>query len=104
MTSTVKDRATGKYREIAPRTGRVPKKSISDVYAQAVVIGDNLRMLIAFHRDTQQELAAYLGISDRCLRDRLCRPWEWRLSELEDLARRYEVTVRQLAEPLITER
>ena len=24
MTSTVRDRATGRYREIAPRTGRVP--------------------------------------------------------------------------------
>ena len=101
MTSTGRDRGTGQYREIAPRGGRVPKKTISDVYAQAVVIGDNLRMLIAFHRDTQQELAAYLGISDRCLRDRLARPWEFRLAELEDMARRYDVTVRQLAEPML---
>jgi len=101
MITSVRDRKTGEYRQAVAPSRPMPKKAISDVYAQACVIGDNVRALIAVNRDSQIALAAYLGIGERTLRDRLVHPWDFRLAELEDIARRYDVTVRQLTEPLL---
>lgn len=99
MQSTVRDRKTGQYREIAPR--RTPaKKSLGEVYAESEVIAANVRMLMARYRDTQQELADFIRITSRTFRNRMARPWEFRMDELEALAKRYDVTVRALLSPI----
>lgn len=81
-----------------PRTA--PKKTVREAYPTAVTVAENVRILMDRHHDTQEELAAFLGITDRTLRDRLARPWEFRFSELEDLARYYNVPVRDLTRPV----
>ena len=99
MQSTVRDRKTGQYREIAPR--RAPaKKSLGEVYAESGVIAENVRMLMARYRDTQEELADFIRITSRTFRNRLARPWDFRLEELEAIAKRYDVTVRALLSPI----
>ena len=74
-----------------------PKKTLEEVYAQSSVLGMNVRMLMAVNRDSRETVADYLGISRKTMTERLARPWEFRLQELEDLGRRYDVTVSQLA-------
>lgn len=74
-----------------------PKKTLEEVYAQSSVLGINVRMLMTVNRDTRESVADYLGISRKTMTERLTEPWTFRLQEVEDLARRYGVTVSQLA-------
>ena len=98
MQSTVRDRKTGQYRQIVPRTAA--KKTAGEAHRETSVIAENLRILAGRYRDTLGALADFMGITVRTLYSRLERPWEFRLEELEAAAMRYDVTVRQLMMPM----
>jgi len=99
MQSTVRDRKTGEYKQIAPRRPRA-KKTISEAYPESCVIAENILMLMTINRDTRESVADYLGISRKTMTERLACPWMFRLEELEAVAMRYDVTVRQLLSPM----
>ena len=99
MQSTVRDRKTGEYKQIAPRRPRA-KKTISEVYPESCVIAENIRMLMTRYRDTPATLGDFTGLNERTVRNRLREPWMFRLEELEAVAMRYDVTVRQLLSPM----
>lgn len=99
MQSTVKDRRTGQYKQIAPR-GTPAKKSTAEIHRESGVITENIRLLAGRYHDTVSELAGFIGITDRTLYFRFERPWEFRLEELEAVAMRYDVTIRQLMSPI----
>ena len=99
MQSTARDRKTGQYLQIAPKM-KPAKKTMEEVHRESGVIANNIRMLMGRYRDTSETLGAFIGINGRTLRNRLDEPWMFRLEELEAVAMRYDVTVRQLMSPM----
>ena len=83
-----------------PARARTAKKTMAAIHAEALVISENLRMLMARYRDTQAEVAGFLGIGVRTFEGRLAAPWEFRMEELEGIAQRYDVTVGLLLKPI----
>ncbi len=99
MQSTVRDRKTGEFKEIMPKLPRA-KKTIAEIHRESGVIAENIRMLMGRSGDTADTLAGFVGINGRTVRNRLHEPWTFRLEELEAVAMRYDVTIRQLMSPI----
>lgn len=99
MQSTARDRKTGQFKQIAPRVPPA-KKTVAEIHRESGVITENIRLLAGRYHDTVSELAGFIGITDRTLYFRFERPWEFRLEELEAVAMRYDVTIRQLMSPI----
>ena len=83
-----------------PARGRAAKKTMAEVHRESMVISENVRMLMARYRDTQAEVAGFLGIGLRTYEGRLAAPWEFRMEELEGIAQRYDLTVGALLRPI----
>ena len=97
MQSTARNRKTGEYHEIIP-TAKIklkPRKE-EDAHREAAIIAENIAMLAARYRVSSEQVASHAGITSRCLRYRLASPWEFRMEELEGIARLFDVTVRQM--------
>ena len=99
MQSTVRDRKTGEFKEIMPKLPRA-KKTIAEIHRESGVISENIRMLMGRYNDSADTLAGFVGINGRTVRNRLHEPWTFRLEELEAVAMRYDVTIRQLMSPI----
>ena len=69
-------------------------------YPEACQIAENIRILMSRDRSSQTALSKFVRFTDRTLRNRLDRPWEFRFAELEDIARYFGLTVRELTKPL----
>lgn len=99
MQSTARDRRTGQFKQIAPRIPPA-KKTIAEIHRESGVIAENIRMLMGRYNDSADTLADFVGINGRTVRNRLHEPWTFRLEELEAVAMRYDVTIRQLMSPI----
>lgn len=99
MQSLARDRRTGQFRTIAP-TVKPPKKTVEEIHREAGVIAGNIRALMGRYRDGQQDVAKTAGLTAPTFRARMENPWMFRMEELEALAARYDVTVRQLLSPM----
>ena len=95
MQSTARDRRTGQFKQIAPRIPPA-KKTVAEIHRESGVIAENVRMLMGRYNDSADTLEDFIGVNGRTVHE----PWTFRLEELEAVAMRYDVTIRQLMSPI----
>ena len=69
-------------------------------YPEACQIAENIRILMGRDRRSQGAVSRFVRFTDRTLRNRLERPWEFRFAEIEDIAHYFGCTVQELTRPM----
>lgn len=65
-------------------------------YPVSALVALEVRALMGRHRVSQKELAAYLGLSQPSVSNRLNGAVEWSVDELDKVAGRFDVPITQL--------
>ena len=91
--------SSGSTAQVAPRIPPA-KKTVAEIHRESGVIAENVRKLMGRYNDSADTLADFIGVNGRTVRNRLHEPWTFRLEELEAVAIRYDVTIRQLMSPI----